>query len=172
MTKSTKLKKCDLHRATTAHAAAVVGKTARMLRNWADEAPAGVVKKQQSEGGKVRLKWSIPALFAWRVDVEATDAAKRAGEEDEDLKKWRRVRADRAEFEFEKEKGKWYRVDSVKKAIFALADAVRSAGDKLQRTYGPEAQELLDRKIDDAADVAMHILSEDVEETAKGASDG
>lgn len=92
----------------------------------------------------------LSAVVAWLHDFLAANARKLSAEEGanaEELKKWK---ARREKLKFETESGQLVPRDDVHTGLAIVARHLRTAGEWLGKQYGREAQERLERALDNA----------------------
>jgi len=105
-------------------------------------------------GPTINLVELAPALH----DFLAENASRLASENDAllqggnspALERYREYKADLAMLELEERQGKLARRDVIRQGLGKIAAIIRSAGDALQRRFGPEAQAIVEETLDEA----------------------
>jgi len=69
--------------------------------------------------------------------------------------------ARRSEFQLEQDMGVWLKRDHVHLALTKASGLLRTAGEALQRQFGPEARKILDDALDDQAREFKRLFEDD-----------
>ncbi len=102
----------------------------------------------------------LPSVVYWLHEFLAANARRLSAPDDEDpaiggasspaLERKRLVDAKRAELRYENELGQSVLLKDVHSGVAVLACVLRTAGEELQREFGPEAHAILNEALDDA----------------------
>lgn len=108
--------------------------------------------------------YCLSAVFAWRLDdlSASGEASELAAEQDADspsLERYRAARADLAEHELAVRRGELIPRDEMMEVLRYCARVLRTAGEQLQKSFGRDAQELLNGALDEFEET-IHGLSE------------
>lgn len=114
-----------------------------------------VSRLQKTEGAPTGI--NVPEFVGWYVERQLRRATTQAGGDPDmvggdspALERYRAAKADLAELDRDERRMKLIPRDQAEESARMRAQVMRRAGEKLQRRFGVEAQEILDDAIDEA----------------------
>jgi len=123
--------------------------------------------------GKAKRVWFYgPGVVQLRVQKAVDDALRAtdgdpllAGGSTPALERYRLARAKIEELKLERELGRWIERSVIHQGLAGIAAKIRAAGERLQKRFGPEAQNIIDEALDEAArEIEAFVGAEEVED--------